>query len=174
MQKHGSLLQNSQEGQSQIVSLDLFGWCIHGCVSLQLHDLEWTIFVVGLSAVKGIIVGGMDTSGVDVWDEKRIILSYVSPSDWLVDEAGGSLRPDGSKRGKGLPIRATLLWINSTSSTDIFLAKKDKRELIIKNMNKVSSEDGKKIWNKCLEEKMRLSKRERECTWHREQCCRCI
>ena len=79
---------------------------------------------LGLSDVKGIIAGGMDIGGVDVWDEQRRRLSCVSPSDWIVDEAGGSPRPSGSKRGKGLPIKATLLWINSSSSTDIFLAKK--------------------------------------------------
>ena len=82
---------------------------------------------LGLSDVKGIITGGMDIGGVDVWDEKRRRLSCVSPSDWLVDEAGGSPRPGGSKRGKGLPIRETLLWINSSSSIDIFLARKKKR-----------------------------------------------
>ena len=99
---------------------------------------------LGLSAVKGIIAGGMDTGGVDVWDEKRRRLSCVSPSDWLVDEAGESPMPSGSKRGKGLPIRATLLWINSSSSTDILLARKKRRALLIKNMNKVSA-GGKKM-----------------------------
>ena len=44
---------------------------------------------LGLSAMKGIIAGGMDTSGFDVWDEKRRRLSCVSPSDWLVNEAIG-------------------------------------------------------------------------------------
>ena len=99
---------------------------------------------LGLSVVNGIVAGSMDTGGVDVWDEQRIILSCVSPIDWLVDVVGGSPRLGGSKNGKGLPIRETLLWINSSSSTDIFLEKRDKRELIIKNMNKVST-SGKKL-----------------------------
>ena len=84
---------------------------------------------LGLSVVKGIIAGGIYIGGVDVWDEKIRILSYVSPSDWIVDEVGGSPRPGGSKRGKGLLIRATLLWINSSSSTDIFLEKKRQKRI---------------------------------------------
>ena len=60
---------------------------------------------LGLSALNRVVTGGMDTSGVDVWDEKRRILFCVSPCDWLVDEAGGIPRLGGSKRGKGLPIR---------------------------------------------------------------------
>ena len=55
---------------------------------------------LGLSVVNGIVEGGMDTGGVDVWEEKRRRLSCVSPSDWIVDEAGGSPRPVGLKEAK--------------------------------------------------------------------------
>ena len=68
----------------------------------------------------------MDSGGVDVWYEKRRILSRVSPTVWLVGTEGGNPRLGGSKRGKGIPIRETLLWINSSSSIDIFLARKIK------------------------------------------------
>ena len=37
------------------------------------------LFWLGLSVVNGIVVGGMDISGLDVWDEKRIRISCVSP-----------------------------------------------------------------------------------------------
>ena len=84
------------------------------------------LFCLGLSAVNVIVASGMDTSGFDVWDEERRILSCVTPTDWLVDATGGSPNLGGSKRGKGLPIRENLLWINSSSSTDIFLERKTK------------------------------------------------
>ena len=85
-----------------------------------MHHFLW----LGLSDVERIVKYVMGIGGFDVWEEQRRRLSCVSRTDWLLDVAGGIPRLGGSKRGKGLQIRETLLWINSSSSTDIFLERK--------------------------------------------------